>query len=199
MPSRYARVSELAEGDASAGHEAGAEPGLEAEPDGVSGPSPDSEAGSEPEPAAAQPAAEGRADADSGLRPEREPPPGREAVEGAGSAPEPQPEPEPTPPAEPTPAPEPAQLDDVSLDGIMDAIRQAKVSELLLSTVSTLASVAYGKLEVADLSEAKLAIDAIGAMLPLLAGQLEAPILRDFDQALTNLRLAYSDAASADQ
>ena len=81
----------------------------------------------------------------------------------------------------------------------MDAIRKAKVSELLLSTVSTLASVAYGKLEVADLSEAKLAIDAIGAMLPLLAGQLEAPILRDFDQALTNLRLAYSDAASADQ
>ncbi len=52
----------------------------------------------------------------------------------------------------------------------MEALRQAKVGELLLSTVSTLASVAYGKLESSDLAEAKAAIDAIGALLPLLAG-----------------------------
>jgi hypothetical protein len=81
----------------------------------------------------------------------------------------------------------------------MDAIRQAKVSELLLSTVSTLASVAYGKLEVPELSEAKAAIDAIGAILPLLAGQVDSAILRDFDQALTNLRLAYADAVATAQ
>jgi hypothetical protein len=82
------------------------------------------------------------------------------------------------------------------VENLMEALRQAKVSELLLSTVSTLASVAYGKLELPDLPEAKTAIDAIGALLPLLAGQLDEGILRDFEQALANLRLAYADAVS---
>ena len=58
-----------------------------------------------------------------------------------------------------------------TLDAMLDAIRQAKVSELILSTVSTLASVAYGKLELKELDEAKQAIDAIDALLPLLEGQ----------------------------
>ena len=53
---------------------------------------------------------------------------------------------------------------------MLETIRQAKVAPLVLSTVSTLASVAYGKLEPKDLPEAKAAIDAIDALLPLLAG-----------------------------
>ncbi len=81
----------------------------------------------------------------------------------------------------------------------MEALNKVKVSELLLSTVSTLASVAYGKLEGPDLPEAKAAIDAIGALLPLLAGQIDDGMLRDFQQALTNLRLAYADAVSSGQ
>ena len=86
-----------------------------------------------------------------------------------------------------------------SLEEMMESIRQAKVGQLLLSTVSTLASVAYGKLEVKDLPEAKVAIDAIGALLPLLEGQIEDGMRRDFDQALTNLRLAYADAVASAQ
>ena len=70
-----------------------------------------------------------------------------------------------------------------------------RVSELILSSVSTLASVAYGKLEEGDLVESKLAIDAVGALLPLLAGKLEPGVLRDFEQALAQLRLAYADAS----
>lgn len=102
--------------------------------------------------------------------------------------------------AEPdTASPSGPGVDEVSFEGIMDALRQAKVAELLLSTASTLASVAYGKLEAGDLSEAKAAIDAIGAILPQLAGQIDAGILRDFEQALANLRLAYVNAVAAGQ
>jgi hypothetical protein len=84
-----------------------------------------------------------------------------------------------------------------SIEEMMESIRQAKVGELVLSTVSTLASVAYGKLEARDLPEMKLAIDAVGVLLPLLEGQVDAAILREFEQALTNLKLAYADAVSS--
>jgi hypothetical protein len=86
-----------------------------------------------------------------------------------------------------------------TLDAMLDAIREAKVAQLILSTVSTLASVAYGKLEMKDTAEAKRAIDAIDALLPLLEGEVDEGISRDFGQALTNLKLAYADAVASSQ
>jgi hypothetical protein len=83
-----------------------------------------------------------------------------------------------------------------SIDDLMAALNQIKVGELLLSTVSTLASIAYGRLESRDLSEAKAAIDAIRALLPVLEGQVDDGMRRDFEQALTNLQLAYANAVS---
>jgi hypothetical protein len=84
-----------------------------------------------------------------------------------------------------------------SIGDIMEALNRIKVGELLLSTVSTLASVGYGRIESRDLPEAKIAIDAIAALLPVLQGQVEDGIRRDFEQALTNLRLAYADAVTS--
>ena len=84
-----------------------------------------------------------------------------------------------------------------ALQEMLDTIRQAKVGPLILSTVSTFASVAYGKLEMKDLPEAKTAIDVIDALLPLLGGDVDDDIRRDFAQALTNLKLAYADAISS--
>jgi hypothetical protein len=95
--------------------------------------------------------------------------------------------------------PEEGGEEQVTFDAMLDAIRQAKVAELLLSTMSTLASVAYGKLEAKDTDEAKRAIDAIDALLPLLEGQIDASITRDFSQALTNLKLAYASAVTSAQ
>ena len=83
-----------------------------------------------------------------------------------------------------------------AVEDMLETIRQAKVAPLILSTVSTFASVAYGKLEANDLPEAKAAIDVIGALLPLLSSDVDEPIRRDFDQALTNLKLAYADAVT---
>ena len=82
------------------------------------------------------------------------------------------------------------------LDDLMQAFREIEVGQFLLTTVSTMASLAYGKLEQGELEQAKAAIEAIRALLPVLEGQVEADLLRDFGQALANLQVAYADAAS---
>jgi hypothetical protein len=153
------------------------------------GPEPDEDAAAE---ADAQPASE----SEPATQSDGEPAPASESEPAAQSS------------AAPGPGPEggdesgtgsAAAEEEFSLEGLMDALRQAKVRELLLSTVSTLASVAYGKLESADLPEAKLAIDGVGAIVPLLSGEIEPGMLRDLEQALTNLRLAYADAVGSRQ
>ena len=83
-----------------------------------------------------------------------------------------------------------------TVDDLAELLRQLEVGQFLLSTVSTLASLAFGKLEQRELAQAKAAIDAIGALLPVLEGQIEEGLVRDFERALANLRVAYADAAS---
>jgi hypothetical protein len=89
------------------------------------------------------------------------------------------------------------EVDQDALEAMLETIRSAQVAPLILSTVSTFTSVAYGKLEMKDLPETKTAIDAIDALLPILRGKVEDGILRDFEQALTNLKLAYADTVGA--
>ena len=74
-------------------------------------------------------------------------------------------------------------------------LQKVKVSDLLVHTCSMLASLGYGKLdpEARDLEQARLAIDALDALAPLLG---EAP-RRDIQQVVANLKLAYADAVSA--
>src|SRR5690348_11191696 len=83
-----------------------------------------------------------------------------------------------------------------TVEDLAEALRQIEVGQFLLSTVSTLASLAYGKLEQGELAQAKVAVDAVGALLPVLHGQVDEALLRDFERALANLRVAYADAAS---
>ena len=86
---------------------------------------------------------------------------------------------------------------DGSLGDLMDTIRQLDVSQLLLTTVTTLLSVAYGKLEAGELGEAKTAIEAVRALLGVLTGAVEGDMRRDLEQALTNLQVAYADAVAS--
>jgi hypothetical protein len=75
-----------------------------------------------------------------------------------------------------------------------EQIRLLKVADILLSTVSTLGQLAYVKLDAKQLDEARLAIDGIAAVLPSLEGHTDAQTLRDFNQLLANVRLAYASA-----
>ena len=86
-----------------------------------------------------------------------------------------------------------------SLEEIAEAIGQVEVGSFLLSTATTLLSLGFGKLERRELAQAKVAIDAIRALVPLFEGQAEAGMRRDLERALANLQVAYADAVAAGQ
>jgi hypothetical protein len=92
--------------------------------------------------------------------------------------------------------PRPAEI---SPEDLVEAIRKMKVSDLLLSTMSTTVQLAYAKLEpeARDLEQARLAIESIKALLPVLEGAVAEEVIRDFNQVAATLQLAYAKAAEA--
>ena len=86
--------------------------------------------------------------------------------------------------------------EDLTPEELLEHIRRMKVSDLLLSTISTVAQLGYAKLDPAgrDLEQAKLAIDAMKAIVPVLEGSVPEDVLRDFNQVTANLQLAYAKA-----
>jgi hypothetical protein len=88
--------------------------------------------------------------------------------------------------------------EEVTPEELLEQIRQMKVSDLLLSTISTVAQLGYAKLDPAgrDLEQAKLAIDSLTALVPVLEGSVPEDVLRDFNQVTANLKLAYAKAAT---
>ena len=89
--------------------------------------------------------------------------------------------------------------DDVTEQELLEALRQLSVSDLLVQTLSTVSSLAYHRLaeEHRDLEQARLAIEALRALLPVLAGTIPAELTRDFEQVTANLQLAYAGAVAA--
>jgi hypothetical protein len=82
---------------------------------------------------------------------------------------------------------------------LLEAVRNMKVADLLLSTAATLAQLGFAKLDEAtrDLDQARLAIDGMRALLETLEDQVSDEVLRDFNQVVANLQLAYAAAAEA--
>jgi hypothetical protein len=80
---------------------------------------------------------------------------------------------------------------------LAEQIRQLKIEDIVLSTVSTLGQLAYAKLDGKQIDQSRLAIDAIGALLPTLEGHADEQVLRDFKQLLANLRLSFADTVAA--
>jgi hypothetical protein len=84
--------------------------------------------------------------------------------------------------------------EEFSPEQFAEQIRQLKVADILLSTITTLGQLSYVKLDAKQLDEARLAIDAMAVLLPTLDGHAEPQLLRDFNQLLANVRLAYASA-----
>ena len=84
---------------------------------------------------------------------------------------------------------------------LIEEIKRLKVSDLVVSTVTTLAQLGYAKLEDSsrDLEQARLAIDALKALVPLLEGYVPAEVTRDLGQLVANLQLAYASAAASEE
>ena len=72
-------------------------------------------------------------------------------------------------------------------------IRQLKVGDLLLGTLASLVQLGYAKLGEGEVDEARLAIDALRALVPVLEGAAAEDAIRDLRQATANLQLAYAD------
>ena len=84
-----------------------------------------------------------------------------------------------------------------SAEELLEAVRSMKVADLLLSTAATLAQLGFAKLDEStrDLAEARLAIEATRSLLKTLEGAVPEETLRDFQQVIANLQLAYAKAA----
>jgi len=76
---------------------------------------------------------------------------------------------------------------------LQEQLASFSVDQFVLSAASTIASLAFAKLEKGDLPEAKKAIDALQSLVPHVAGELQGGL----QQALTGLQVAYASAASA--
>ena len=92
-----------------------------------------------------------------------------------------------------------SEPEELTPEQLIEQIKQLKASDILLSTVTTLAQLAYAKLDETnrDPEQARVAIDAIAALLPLIRPHIPAELTRDLEQVLANLQLAYASAASA--
>jgi hypothetical protein len=83
------------------------------------------------------------------------------------------------------------QEPEVDIEALQEQLASFAVEQFLLSAASTIASLAYAKLEREDLPQAKKAIDALAALVPHLEGELAD----DLALALTRLQVAYAEAA----
>jgi predicted nucleic acid-binding protein len=81
-----------------------------------------------------------------------------------------------------------------------EELKKLRVSDLLVQTLYTVSSLGYRRLseEERDLDQARLAIEALRALLPLLEGSATEELIRDFKQVTANLQLAYADATKSD-
>ncbi len=80
---------------------------------------------------------------------------------------------------------------------LIEQVQQLKVTDVLLSTMAAVAQLSYAKLdaESRDLTQAKLGIDSLRALLPVLEAELPEEVVRDYRQLVTNLQLAYANAS----
>jgi hypothetical protein len=81
---------------------------------------------------------------------------------------------------------------------IEDELRRLRISDLLVQTIYTVSSLGYRRLtpEDRDLEEARLAIEALRALVPVLEGTVPDDVMRDFNQMRANMQLAYAKAVA---
>jgi hypothetical protein len=84
---------------------------------------------------------------------------------------------------------------------LREALDRVGVDDILVNALSAAASIGFRRVsaEALDLDQVRLAIEALRALDPVLReGGVDEAIVRDLEQARTNLQLAYANAVSAD-
>ena len=90
-----------------------------------------------------------------------------------------------------------------SEDELRAVLDRVGVADVLLNALSATASLGFHRVsadEGRDLGQARLAIEALRALEPVLReGGVDEGVVRDLEQARANLQLAYAKAASEPQ
>ena len=84
------------------------------------------------------------------------------------------------------------------LEQLEAELKQLKVADVLVQTVFTISSLGYRNLgeEQRDLDQARLAIEALRVLVPVLKGTVPDQVTNDFEQLIANMQLAYAAAAA---
>jgi hypothetical protein len=96
--------------------------------------------------------------------------------------------------------PETAPSDEQLVEQLEAELKKLKVADLLVQTLYTVSSLGFRRLapDDRDLDQARLAIEALRALVPLLEDSAPAELVRDFRQVTANLQLAYADATKGE-
>jgi hypothetical protein len=101
--------------------------------------------------------------------------------------------------------PDPAEQERLARE-LADELRKLKVEDVLLNALVTVSSIGYRRLgltpdtrEDRDLEQARLAIDTMRAITPVLDEFIPPELVRDFNQSVANLQLAYAKAAKEEE
>lgn len=88
---------------------------------------------------------------------------------------------------------------------LVETLRRLRVEDVLIQTLVTVSSIGYRRLgltedtrEDRDLEQARLAIETMRAVMPVLGRFVPEELVRDFDASVANLQLAYAKAAAED-
>ena len=86
---------------------------------------------------------------------------------------------------------------------LAEEFRRLRVEDVVIQTLVTVSSIGYRKLglsedtrEDRDLAQARLAIETMRALTPVLESFVPSELIRDFNQSVANLQLAYAKAAA---
>jgi hypothetical protein len=82
------------------------------------------------------------------------------------------------------------------IEELQSELAKLTISDLLLQTLHSISLLSFHRLggEGRDLGQARLGIEALRALVPVLEGEVPEEALRDFNQVLANLQLAYAAA-----
>jgi len=85
---------------------------------------------------------------------------------------------------------------------LAEELRRLRIEDVLIQTLITISSIGYRRLGLTedtrderDLQQAKLAIDTMAALTPVLESVVPEELVRDFNQSVASLQLAYAQAA----
>ncbi len=86
---------------------------------------------------------------------------------------------------------------------LAEELRKLKVEDVVLSVLVQISAIGYRRLgltedtkEERDLPQAKLAIDTMKALTPVIAQVVPGDLIREFESSVAGLQLAYAQAAA---